>query len=105
MVMVNAIPTIDLDAEEPFEASGEVLDRRAVLRILSRALEETANRVSGPRFRPAAGDGERLAYLKVLVQLANAYSSMLVGAHNHRLDGLPGPSKSDREIEALLNSM
>lgn len=94
--MVNAIPTIDLEAgEDTFEASGMVLDRRAVLRILSRAIEETGARVSGSRFRVREGDAERLAYLKVLVQLSNAYSAMLVGAHNRRLDGLPEPTPEE----------
>jgi hypothetical protein len=100
------IPTIDLETEEDtFKASGEVLDRRAVLRILSRAIEETGARVSGSRFRVREGDAERLAYLKALVQLSNAYSGMLVGAHNRRLDGLPEPSKSERELEALLQNV
>lgn len=92
--MANAIPMIDLEAEEDtFTASGKVLDRRAVLKILSRAIEETGNRVSGSRFRTREGDAERLAYLKVLVQLSNAYSGMLTGARNYRLDGLPDSSK------------
>ena len=93
--MANAIPTIDLEADDTFEASGMVLDRRAVLRILSRAIEETGARVSGSRFRVREGDAERLAYLKVLVQLSNAYSAMLVGAHNRRLDGLPEPTPEE----------
>jgi hypothetical protein len=102
----NDIPTIDLEAdEETFKASGQVLDRRAVLKILSRAIEETGARVSGSRFRVREGDAERLAYLKVLVQLSNAYSGILVGAHNRRLDGLPGPSKSDREFDALFGEL
>jgi len=101
--MVNDIPTIDLEAEEDtFEASGQVLDRRAVLRILSRAIEETGARVSGPRFRPREGDREKLQYLRTLVALASTYGSILTGAHNYRLDGLPEPSKADREFEALL---
>ena len=101
--MVNAIPTLDLEAEEDtFEASGQVLDRRAVLRLLSRAIEETANRVSGPRFRVREGDAERLQYLRVLVSLAGTYSSILTGARNYRLDGLPGPSKDEIFMEAAL---
>ena len=104
--MANAIPTIDLEAEEDtFEASGEVLDRRAVLRILSRAIEETGARVTGSRFRVREGDAERLQYLRVLVSLAGAYSSILAGAKNYRLDGLPdAPTAEDlaheREVEA-----
>jgi hypothetical protein len=104
--MVNVIPTIDLEAEEEnFEASGQVLDRRAVLRILSRAIEETGARVSGSRFRPREGDSERLAYLRVLVSLAGTYGGILAGAHNYRLDGLPEPSKADREMEELLRRL
>lgn len=89
------VQTIDLAEEVPFEPSGEVLDRRAVLRILSRAIEETGARVSGSRFRVREGDAERLQYLKTLVQLSNAYSAMLVGAGNRRLDGLPVSSNWD----------
>jgi hypothetical protein len=100
--MVNAIPTIEIEAEEPFEASGQVLDRRAVLRILSRAIEETGNRVSGPRFRPREGDSERLQYLRVLVSLASTYGSILTGARNYRLDGLPEPSEEERMLEAMI---
>ena len=104
--MANAIPTLNLEAEEDtFTASGEVLDRRAVLRILSRAIEETGARVTGSRFRVRDGDAERLAYLKVLVQLSNAYSGMLTGARNYRLDGLPEPSNEQKRIEALLRDM
>ena len=104
--MANAIPTIDLEAEEDiFEASGMVLDRRAVLRILSQAIEETGARVSGSRFRVREGDAERLAYLKVLVSLAGAYSSILTGAKNYRLDGLPEPSNEEKRMEALLRGL
>ena len=100
--MANAIPTIDLEAEEDiFEASGMVLDRRAVLRILSQAIEETGARVSGSRFRVRDGDAERLAYLKVLVQLSNAYSGMLTGARNYRLDGLPEPTPEELMFDRL----
>ena len=104
--MANAIPTIDLEAgEDTFEASGEVLDRRAVLRILSQAIEETGARVSGPRFRPREGDREKLAYLRTLTALASAYSTVLAGAKETRLDGLPDvPTAEDlaheREVEA-----
>ena len=104
--MANAIPTLDLEAEEDtFTASGDVLDRRAVLRLLSRAIEETANRVSGSRFRVREGDAERLQYLRVLVSLAGTYGSILSGAHNYRLDGLPEPSKSERDMERILRNM
>ena len=104
--MVNAIPTLDLEAEsDSFTASGEVLDRRAVLRLLSRAIEETANRVSGSRFRVREGDAERLQYLRVLVSLAGTYGSILTGARNYRLDGLPEPSKSDKALEEMLRNM
>ena len=104
--MANAIPTLDLEAEEDtFTASGEVLDRRAILRILSRAIEETGARVTGSRFRVREGDAERLQYLRVLVSLAGTYGSILAGAHNYRLDGLPEPSKSERDMEALLRNM
>ena len=101
--MANAIPTIDLEAEEDtFTASGEVLDRRAVLRILSRAIEETGARVTGSRFRVRDGDAERLAYLKVLVQLSNAYSGMLTGARNYRLDGLPEPTPEQIALDRVV---
>lgn len=104
--MVNAIPTLDLEAEEDtFEASGQVLDRRAVLRILSRAIEETGARVTGSRFRVREGDAERLQYLRVLVSLAGAYSSILTGARNYRLDGLPEPSNEEKRMEALLRGL
>lgn len=103
--MTDDIPTIDIEAEEAFEASGEVLDRRAVLRILSRAIEETGARVTGPRFRPREGDREKLQYLRTLVALASAYGSILAGAHNYRLDGLPEPSKSELEFEKALRNL
>lgn len=104
--MVNAIPTLDLEAEsDSFTASGEVLDRRAVLRILSRAIEETGARVTGSRFRVREGDAERLQYLRVLVSLAGTYGSILTGAKNYRLDGLPEPSKSDKALEEMLRNM
>lgn len=103
--MTDDIPTIDIEAEEAFEASGEVLDRRAVLRILSRAIEETGARVTGARFRPREGDAERLQYLRVLVSLASTYSSILTGARNYRLDGLPEPSKSDKELDKFLRNL
>ena len=104
--MANTIPTLDLEAEEDsFTASGEVLDGRAVLRILSRAIEETGARVSGSRFRVREGDAERLQYLRVLVSLAGTYGSILTGARNYRLDGLPEPSNEQKRIEALLRDM
>lgn len=104
--MVDAIPTIDLEPEEDtFEASGQVLDRRAVLRILSRAIEETGARVTGSRFRVREGDAERLQYLRVLVSLASTYGSILTGAHNYRLDGLPEPSKADKELDRILRGL
>lgn len=104
--MANPIPTIDLETEEDtFEASGQVLDRRAVLKILSRAIEETGARVTGSRFRVREGDAERLQYLRVLVSLAGAYSSILTGAKNYRLDGLPEPSNEEKRMEALLRGL
>jgi len=100
--MANPIPTIDLETEEDtFEASGQVLDRRAVLKILSRAVEETGARVTGSRFRVREGDAERLQYLRVLVSLASTYGSILTGARNYRLDGLPEPTAEELMFDRL----
>jgi len=101
--MANAIPTLNLEAEEDtFTASGEVLDRRAVLRILSRAIEETGARVTGSRFRVREGDAERLQYLRVLVSLAGTYGSILTGARNYRLDGLPEPTPEQIALDRVV---
>ena len=67
--MTDKAKTIDLTAP-----AVEVLDRRALLKTLTRAINETVDRVTGERFRPRDGDREKLQYLRALVALVTAYN-------------------------------
>ena len=79
----------------------DLLDRRALLRTLARAINETAERVSGERFRPREGDRERLAYLRTLVSLVTAYNGVFSSTRDYRLDGVPEvpPPLTARQLE------
>ncbi len=79
----------------------DLLDRRALLRTLTRAINETAERVSGERFRVRDGDRERLAYLRTLVSLVTAYNGVISATRDYRLDGLPEvpPPPTARQLE------
>ena len=108
--MTDKPETIDLTAP-----AVEVLDRRALLKALTRAINETADRVTGERFRPREGDREKLQYLRALVALVTAYNGVIASTRDYRLDWLPPVPPSEREkrrraasdarMEDLLDSL
>ena len=108
--MTDKPETIDLTAP-----AAEVLDRRALLKTLTRAINETADRVTGQRFRPRDGDREKLQYLRTLIGLVTAYNGVISSTNDRRMDWLPPVPPSEREkrrreaeaarMEDLLDSL
>lgn len=84
-----------------------IFDRKKLLEISSRLIEETHQRISGDRFRVREGDKERLQYLRALTGLIALHTSLLEKARAPHLEGLEYPlfdcgpvTKSD--IDKLL---
>lgn len=90
--MTDNTETIDLTAP-----AAEVLDRRALLKTLTRAINETADRVTGQRFRPRDGDREKLQYLRTLIGLVTAYNGVISSTNDRRMDWLPPVPLSERQ--------
>lgn len=64
----------------------EILDRRGLLRVLTQAINDTADRLAGDRFRPRDGDREKLQYLRALAALVAAYNGVIASTHDQRLE-------------------
>ena len=90
--MTDKPETIDLTAP-----AAEVLDRRALLKALTRTINETADRVTGERFRPREGDREKLQYLRALVALVTAYNGVISSTQDRRMDWLPPVPLTERQ--------
>lgn len=108
--MIGDPNTIDLPAP-----AAEILDRRALLKTLTRAINETADRVTGQRFRSREGDREKLQYLRTLSGLVTAYNGVISSTNDRRMDWLLPAPPSERQkrrqeaeaarMEDLLDSL
>ena len=54
-----------------------IYDRKKLLELTSRLIEETHDRISGDRFRVRDGDRERLQYLRALTGLIALHTALL----------------------------
>ena len=76
--------------EGPSPSSGSdalIFDRKKLLEITSRLIEETHDRISGDRFRLREGDKERLQYLRALTGLIALHTALLDKANAPPLEG------------------
>ena len=76
--------------EGPSPSSGSdalIFDRKKLLEISSRLIEETYERISGDRFRVRDGDRERLQYLRALTGLIALHTALLEKANSPSLEG------------------
>jgi hypothetical protein len=76
--------------EGPSPSSGSdalIFDRKKLLEITSRLIEETHERISGDRFRLREGDKERLQYLRALTGLIALHTALLEKANSPPLEG------------------
>ena len=64
-----------------------IFDRKKLLEITSRLIEETHDRISGDRFRLREGDKERLQYLRALTGLIALHTALLEKANSPPLEG------------------
>ena len=64
-----------------------IFDRKKLLEISSRLIEETYERISGDRFRVRDGDRERLQYLRALTGLIALHTALLEKANSPSLEG------------------
>ena len=64
-----------------------IFDRKKLLEISSRLIEETHERISGDRFRVREGDRERLQYLRALTGLVALHTALLEKANSPPLEG------------------
>ena len=64
-----------------------IFDRKKLLEITSRLIEETHERISGDRFRVRDGDRERLQYLRALTGLIALHTALLEKANSPSLEG------------------
>ena len=64
-----------------------IFDRKKLLEISSRLIEETYERISGDRFRVRDGDRERLQYLRALTGLIALHTALLEKANSPPLEG------------------
>ena len=64
-----------------------IFDRKKLLEISSRLIEETHERISGDRFRVRDGDRERLQYLRALTGLIALHTALLEKANSPSLEG------------------
>jgi len=64
-----------------------IFDRKKLLEITSRLIEETHERISGDRFRVREGDRERLQYIRALTGLIALHTSLLEKAEAPPLEG------------------
>ena len=91
--------------EDSFTSSGPdmgIFDRKKLLEISSRLIEETYERISGDRFRVRDGDRERLQYLRALTGLIALHTSLLEKARAPDLKALEAMYRPD-PLDDLLN--
>jgi len=69
-----------------------IFDRKKLLEITSKLIEETHERISGDRFRLREGDKERLQYLRALTGLIALHTALLEKAGAPDLDGITHPA-------------
>ena len=84
--------------EDSFTSSGPdmgIFDRKKLLEISSRLIEETYERISGDRFRVRDGDRERLQYLRALTGLIALHTSLLEKARAPDLKALEAMYRPD----------
>ena len=62
------------------------ITRDELLTLLSDAVRFTAHRATTAKFRPRSGDKDRLAYMRVLAQLAGAAETVLKDAQNDDIE-------------------
>mgnify|MGYP000977725483 FL=1 len=82
----------------PSPSSGSdalIFDRKKLLEITSRLIEETHERISGDRFRVREGDRERLQYLRALTGLIALHTSLLEKARAPDLKALEAMYRPD----------
>ena len=79
-----------------------IFDRKKLLEISSRLIEETYERISGDRFRVRDGDRERLQYLRALAGLIALHTSLLEKARAPDLKALEAMYRPD-PLDDLLN--
>jgi hypothetical protein len=72
-----------------------IFDRKKLLEISSRLIEETHERISGDRFRVREGDRERLQYLRALTGLIALHTSLLEKARAPDLKALEAMYRPD----------
>jgi len=80
-----------------------IFDRKKLLEITSRLIEETHERISGDRFRVREGDRERLQYLRALTGLIALHTALLEKAGAPDLDGYS--KKQDRVSERISTEL
>ena len=78
-----------------------IFDRKKLLEISSRLIEETYERISGDRFRVREGDKERLQYLRALSGLIALHTALLEKARAPDLKALEAMYSPD-PIDDLL---
>lgn len=93
MKMVNTIPTLDVEAFDTF-------DRQRLLRILARAIDETAEIVGDEWTLLQEGDPERIRYLRTLVTVMQACNDTLALGKGHRI-AEPMPAREQDEVKGL----
>jgi len=84
--------------EGPSPSSGSdalIFDRKKLLEITSRLIEETHERISGDRFRLREGDKERLQYLRALTGLIALHTALLEKARAPDLKALEAMYRPD----------
>ena len=87
-----------------------IFDRKKLLEITSRLIEETHERISGDRFRVREGDKERLQYLRALTGLIALHTALLEKAQCPPMEGLEYPANPydsifDDEIAKLARGL
>jgi len=77
-----------------------IYDRKKLLELTSRLIEETHDRISGERFRAREGDKERLQYLRALTGLVALHTALLEKARSPPMEGIQYPKDPFDEILA-----
>ena len=93
MKMVNTIPTLDVEAFDTF-------DRQRLLRILARAIDETAEIVGDEWTLLQEGDPERIRYLRTLVTVMQACNDTLALGKGHPI-AEPMPARELDEVKGF----
>ena len=84
------------DGSDASSGPGDVIfNRKKLLEITSKLIEETHERISGDRFRVRDGDRERLQYLRALTGLIALHTSLLEKARAPDLKALEAMYRPD----------